>query len=571
MFRKKLTLIIGLVLLLSLALVACQPAAEEPTEAPPAAEPTEPPAAEPTEEEMMPFEPKSVSAPNCDYGGKVLEIAALDAYTVQFSLCKSDPAFIAKAAFTPFAIYPEEWLDANANEANHETLLSAPVGTGAYQLVSWNRGESLEFKRFDDYWGEPAIAENLVFRWATESAARLLELQAGTVDYITNLGADDFATVEADLNMQVVPLPAPNILYIAMTNTFEPFDNVNVRRAIGLGVDRARIVENFYPEGSEVASHFTPCSIAGGCEGSAWPDFDPEAARALLEAEGLGDGFATSIFYRDVFRDYLPEPGAVAVELQTQLADNLGITAEVVVMESGEFIDESTNGRLDGIYLLGWTGDYPHATNFLDFHFSAQNPQYGNPLPEVYEPLEQASQIADPADAASLYAAANDALVDLVPMVPVVHSAAGYAARADLVGVNNPPFGSPIHRLIDPGKDTMVFMKNAEPISLFCQDETDGESLDSCQQVMEGLYVYNTEGNPVPALATACAANDDLTVWTCELRHGVVFHDGSSFDANDVVASWGAGIDASNPNNIGNTGAFEYYSYLWDGLMNVEE
>jgi ABC-type transport system substrate-binding protein len=555
---------VGLLLLVSVALAACQPAA---TEAP---APTEPPAAPPTEEPMEEFVGLVVAAPSCDYGGKVSSIEAVDRYSVVFTLCKPDPAFIAKAAFTPFGIYPQEWLDANANEANQETLLSAPVGTGAYRLDSWNRGDSLVFKRFDNYWGDAAIAETLVFRWATESAARLLELQAGTVDYITNLGPDDFATVEADASLQIVPLPAPNILYIAMTNTFAPFDNVNVRRAIGQGIDRARIVENFYPEGSEVASHFTPCSIAGGCEGAAWPNFDAQAARDLLAAEGLGDGFETTIYYRDVFRDYLPEPGSVAVELQTQLADNLGITASIVVMESGEFIDESTNGRLDGIYLLGWTGDYPHPTNFLDFHFSAQNPQFGDPHAAIYEPLEQASQIADPADAADLYAAANTAIVDLAPMVPVVHSVNAYAASADLGNVNNPPFGSVIHRLIDPGKDTMVFMKNAEPISLFCQDETDGESLDSCQQVMEGLYVYNTEGNPVPALATGCTANDELTVWTCSLREGVTFHDGSSFDANDVVATWGAGIDAANPNHIGNTGAFEYYSYLWDGLMNSE-
>jgi ABC-type transport system substrate-binding protein len=585
MSRNKLFMLLGALLLAGLVLGACQPAAAptaapEPTSAP--AEPTAAPAepteamAEPTEamaeptEEMMEFEGKSVVAPNCDYGGKVLSIEAVDAYTVVFTLCKPDPAFLAKAAFTPFAIYPEEWLDANANAANQETLLSAPVGTGAYYLESWNRGDSIIMQRYEDYWGDPAIADTLVFRWATESVARLLELQSGTVDYITNLGPDDLATVEADSNLQVVPLPAPNILYIAMTNTFAPFDNVDVRKAVGMGIDRDRIVANFYPEGSEVASHFTPCAIPGGCEGDSWYDFDAAAARQMLSDAGFPNGFETTIYYRDVFRDYLPEPGVVAVELQTQLQENLGITADIVVMESGEFIDESTNGRLDGIYLLGWTGDYPHPTNFLDFHFSAQNPQFGTPHPEIYEPLEQASQIADPADAASLYAEANNAIKELVPMVPVVHSAAAYAARADLVGVNNPPFGSPIQRLIDPGKDTLVFMKNAEPISLFCQDETDGESLDTCQQIVEGLYRYNVEGNPEPALATSCEANDDLTVWTCNLREGVTFHDGSTFDANDVIASWGAGIDAGNPNHIGNTGAFEYYSYLWDGLIPAE-
>ena len=143
----------------------------------------------------------------------------------------------------------------------------------------------------------------------------------------------------------------------------------------------------------------------------------------LAEA-GYPDGFKTAIYYRDVFRSYLPEPALVAVEFQTQLKENLGIDAEVVVMESGEFIDESTNGRLDGFYLLGWGADYPHPTNFLDFHFSAENPQFGDPFPEIYETLEEASQIGIPADAEALYAEANNAIKELVPMVPIAHGAA---------------------------------------------------------------------------------------------------------------------------------------------------
>ena len=100
----------------------------------------------------------------------------------------------------------------------------------------------------------------------------------------------------------------------------------------------------------------TPCSILNGCTGESWYDFDPAAAKSLLAEAGFPNGFKSKIFYRDVFRGYLPEPGIVAVEFQYQLRDNLGIDVEVVVMESGEFIDESTNGRLDGFYLLGWGG-----------------------------------------------------------------------------------------------------------------------------------------------------------------------------------------------------------------------
>ena len=125
--------------------------------------------------------------------------------------------------------------------------------------------------------------------------------------------------------------------------------------------------------------------------GDEWYEFDPEGARALLAEAGFPDGFSTSIFYRDVFRTYLPEPSLVAVEFQTQLRENLGIDAEITVMESGAFIDESQAGNLDGFYLLGWGADYPHVTNFLDFHFSSENPQFGDTHPEIYEKLLEAS------------------------------------------------------------------------------------------------------------------------------------------------------------------------------------
>jgi ABC-type transport system substrate-binding protein len=158
------------------------------------------------------------------------------------------------------------------------------------------------------------VAETLVFRWATEGAARLLELQSGTVDHIVKVSPDDYEAVDSDPNLQLLPVPNPNILYLGMSNVQEPFDNPLVRKAIAMGVDRQRIVDNFYPTGSVVASHFTPCSIANACQGEEWYEFDPDAARELLAEAGYPDGFDSSIYYRDVFRVYLPEPGLVAVE-----------------------------------------------------------------------------------------------------------------------------------------------------------------------------------------------------------------------------------------------------------------
>ncbi len=577
MKNRKMLLLFSLFLVMALALAACtgggdEPAEEEATVEEEAAE-EEAAEEEMTEEEMeeMVFEPTSVAAEDCEYGGKISSIEAVDELTVVFNLCKPDPAFLAKIAFTPFGIQPSEWIEETGGTGE---ILENPVGTGPLMVESWNRGDSIIFKRFDDYWGTPSVAETVVLRWNAEGAARLLELQAGTVDHITNVSPDDFETVENDPDLQLLPYPNPNILYLAMTNTFEPFDNVDVRRAVAMGIDRQRIVDNFYAPGSEVASHFTPCSIPNGCQGEEWYEFDPVAAKQLLADAGYPDGFESTIYYRDVFRSYLPEPGLVAVDFQSQLEENLGITVNIEVMESGAFIAESQAGNLDGFYLLGWGADYPHVTNFLDFHFGSENPQFGDPQPEIYEVLLEASTIADEATAAPLYEQANNAIKDLVPMVPIVHGIAADAAKADLGGVQQRPFGATYFHLLEPGdgSDTVVFMQNAEPISLYCADESDGESLRPCQQVVETLFDYELDsGNVRPALATACEPNDDSTVFTCTLREGVLFHDGSHLDANDVVASWSAGIDAANPNHVGNTGTFTYYEYLWDKLINAPE
>jgi len=570
MFRRGWLVLVGFLVVLTLVLGACAPPATPtpaltPTPVPATPTPVPPPPA---------FEPLSLSAPNCDYGGFFQTIEALDEFTVRFTLCKPDPAFLSKMAFSVFSIYPQEWLEATTEPG---ARLEAPVGTGAYILSDWTRGESTTFTRFEDYWGEPGIPDTIVFRWSTESAARLLELQAGTVDGMDNVGPADFGTVEADPNLQLIIRPALNIFYIAMTTTgqgygFEPFNDVRVRQAIGMGIDRQRIVDTFYPPGSEVASHFTPCAIPNGCTGDEWYDFDPEAARALLADAGFPDGFSTRLYYRDVVRGYLPEVGRVAEEIQAQLRDNLGIETEIVVMESGAFIEESTAGRLDGFYLLGWTGDYPHITNFLDFHFGEANIQFGDVYPEIYEKLEEGAQIADPEEAEPIYVDANNAIRELVPMVPVAHGGSAVAYRADVLGGHASPLGNEYFPVVDPGgRDTYVWMQNAEPISLFCADETDGESLRACEQMMEPLYTFEVGGTAVmPALATSCEPNEELTVWTCALRQGVKFHDGSDLDANDVVATFTMGVDAKSPLHVGNTNAFEYYSYLW-GLMNVEE
>lgn len=497
------------------------------------------------------------------YTGNIEQIRAEDEHTVVFDLCEPDVAFLSKVAFTSFAIHDADYLEAHAEDGS---LVEEPNGTGPYSLESWNRGSDITLAANPDYWGDAPLSDTVIFRWSAEAAQRLVELQSGTVDGIDNPGPDDFETIENDSNLALFPREGLNTFYIGFNNAFAPWDNEEVRQAIAMGIDRQAIVDGYYPPGSEVASHFTPCAIPFGCEGDEWYEYDPDAARAVLEPLGI----TTTIQYRDVVRGYLPLPAQVAVEIQAQLAA-IGVTATPEPIESTAYLDAANAGELDGIHLLGWGADYPDATNFLDFHFgSGASPQFGEKFDDITEPLSVGASSVDEADRQAAYEEANNAIRTHVPMIPVAHGGSGTAWQADVEGAHSSPLGNEAMAVIGPGADDqLVWMQNAEPGGLYCADETDGESLRVCEQITEALYAYEIGGTAaIPALAEECAPNDALDEWTCTLREGVTFHDGATFDANDVVVSYAVQWDADHPLHIGRTGTFDYFSALWGGLLN---
>ncbi|WP_119069768.1 ABC transporter substrate-binding protein [Aggregatilinea lenta] len=517
------------------------------------------------------FEPMKQEAESCDYAAGAYglkSIEAIDELTVKFTLCQSDPAFPTKAAFSAFPINSSDYLEQTGGGGD---LVDQPIGTGPYVLDTWTRGDSLTLQAYDGYWGEAPKEPTLVFRWNSEGAARLNELQAGTVDGIDNPSPDDFAAIRENSDLTLYDRPPLNIFYIGYNNTVEPFTDVRVREALAMGIDRQRLVDNFYPAGSIVATQFMPPSIFGYTPEVSWYNFDPEAARALLADAGYPDGFEIELSYRDVVRPYLPEPGRVAEDLQAQLSENLGVTVNINVMESGAFIDAANAGELP-FYLLGWNADYPDATNFLDYHFgSGATPQFGDKFPEITEPLAAAGQLSDPQARLELYVQANQAIKDLVPMIPVAHGASATAFRSAITGAHASPLGNEYFAVVEnPDADQLVWMQNAEPIGLYCADETDGESLRACEQISEALLSYEVGGTAVqPGLAVSYEGNDDATEWTFHLREGVTFHDGSTLDANDVVLSYVVQWDASNPLHVGRVGDFAYFNALFGSFLNA--
>lgn len=505
------------------------------------------------------------------YNGNLKLIKATDANTIEFDFCAPDVAFLSQIAFQALAIDDAGYLIANMGTTpGTGAILNTPNGTGPYKFVSWDKGTRMDFTAFDGYWGTKALTPNLELQWSDQSAARLVALQAGqAVDGIDNPGKGDIPTIQADPSLKFYPREGTNTLYVGMNNQDAPWTNLKVRQAIAQAIDRKTIVDNYFPPGSSVADYFTPCSIPDACKGDAYWAYDPAAAKKSF-VDGMTElgldptTFTTKLSFRTAVRGYDPDPPVIAQEIANELQTNLGITVTLDLEDSGTFLDNNTFGKLDGLFLLGWGMDFPDASNFFDYHFGpGTGVKFGKAIPELVADITKGDQSSDPAVREAAYTKANNIIKAQVPAVIIAHGGSGAAYKATVQNAVAAPLEEQFAFMKAP-TDTLTFMQNAEPLSLYCGDESDGETLRACNQVKESLYAYAPGGSDThPALATKCTANKQLTVWTCNLRTGVKFQGGQDFTADDVILSFAAQWDTLNALHVGRSGAFEY----WDSLI----
>ena len=378
-----------------------------------------------------------------------------------------------------------------------------------------------------------------MFRWSAESAQRLVELQSGSVDGIDNVGTEDFPTVADDASLQLLERDPLNVFYLGFNVDKPPFDNEMLRQAIGYAIDRDRLIENFYPEGSQVADQFLPPGINMYEEGAEGFTYDPDRARDLLAQAGFADGVDLgALSYRAEPRPYLPQPPQVASDIRDQLAQ-VGITVTLDEQESGAFIDNANTGNLS-MYMLGWGADFPDATNFWDFHFGeGASPQFGTGFPDLHEVLADAGSTTDEDERADLYAEANGCCSSTPRRCRSRTAARRWRSRprsrARTPARSRTSSSRPCRSRCRPaGLD-------AERRALGCTAPTrpTARRLRVCEQINESLLAYEVGGTEVvPALAEDYESNDDLTEWTFTPREGVTFHDGFALDAGDVVESY---------------------------------
>ncbi|MBL1065390.1 ABC transporter substrate-binding protein [Streptomyces sp. 7-21] len=314
------------------------------------------------------------------------------------------------------------------------------AGTGPFRITGWNKGnQEITLERFDDYWGDPAGVGTLVFRTIPEEDARRQALEAGDIHGYDLVAPADVEDLERQ-GFQVPVRDVFNIFYVGMTLERNPaLEELEVRQAIAHALDRQSLVDRQLPEGGQVATQFVPHTVDGYSENVTTYDYDPDRARELLADAGYSDLTVDFCYPTEVTRPYMPAPADMFELLRADL-EAVGITVEPRPMQwNPTYLDTVENGGCD-LRLMGWTGDFNDAYNFLGTWFAGYSAEWGFEHEELFELLDRAETEPDLETRVSLYQEANELIMDFLPGVPVSSSPPSIAFAENV----NPPTVSPL-------------------------------------------------------------------------------------------------------------------------------
>lgn len=286
-------------------------------------------------------------------------IVVVDDYTVRFDLVQPDATFLNVLALNFSSAVPKEAVEAaNGDFGKH------PVGSGAFILKEWTVGQRLVFEKNPNYFvkGRPHI-DGFTVEVGQEPLVALLRLQKGEVD-IAGDGIPPAKYLEMkkseDFKGMIVDRQQLETSYVTLNTQVKPFDDVKVRQAVNMAINKDRIVRIINGRATP-ANQVLPPLMPGYDKAYKGYAFDQAKAKALLADAGLKDGFATTLYTSNTD----PQP-RVAQAIQQDLAA-IGIKAEIKALANPNIIAAGgTQGEAPMVWSggLGWIADFPDPSDF---------------------------------------------------------------------------------------------------------------------------------------------------------------------------------------------------------------
>ena len=377
---------------------------------------------------------------------KLLEaIEKVDDYTVRMKLKEPNATMLANLAMDFASIASAEYADFLAKQNKKEQFDQAPVGTGPFSFVTYQKDAVIRFKANKEYWGEKALVDDLVFAITPDPTARYSKVKAGECHFMIAPRPADLAEMQKDPALKVINQSGLNVAYWAFNTQKPPFDKKEVRQAFSMAIDKAAILRDVYLGAGQPAKNLIPPTLWSYNDAVKDYPYDTAKAKAMLEKAGVKTPLEIDLWYMPVQRPYNPNAKRIAEMMQADLA-KIGVNAKLVTFEWGEYRKRMQQGEhITG--MLGWTGDNGDPDNFFFLRGCAAARPGGQNLSkwcnkDYDDRLNKAKSLTDMKERAKLYQEMQVIEHDEAPDFKIAHSVVYETMRKEVTGYKQSPFGA---------------------------------------------------------------------------------------------------------------------------------
>jgi dipeptide transport system substrate-binding protein len=312
--------------------------------------------------------------------------------------------------------------------------------------VQYQKDAIIRYKAFPDYWAGKAKIDDLIFSITPDASVRWAKLQKGECHVMPYPNPADLEAIKKDPNVQILEQAGLNVGYLAYQTTKKPFDDVRVRKAVNMAINKKAIVDAVFLGSGVPAKNPIPPSMWSYNDNVKEDEYNPDAAKKLLAEAGYPNGLETDLWAMPVQRPYNPNARRIAELMQADLA-KIGVKAEIKSFEWGEYRKRAQAGEHQ-MAQLGWTGDNGDPDNFLHTLLgcaSAQSASGSNIAKWCHKPFDdlvtKAKVTTDQAERTKLYEQAQMIFKEQAPWFTVAHAVQLKPVRKEVVDFKLSPFG----------------------------------------------------------------------------------------------------------------------------------
>ncbi|BBU31927.1 periplasmic dipeptide transporter [Burkholderia sp. THE68] len=375
----------------------------------------------------------------------ITRVEKVDSYTVRFTLAQVDTPFLQKMAMPFASILSDEYAQQLLKNGKAADINLLPVGTGPFVFREYKPDATISFDGNREYWRAHAVlVGKLKFAITPDAAVRLQKLKANECHVMSLPRPTDIAAIRANPNLQLMSQVGFNLGFLAYNTSRRPFDNLKVRRALDMAIDKRAIIDSVYQGAGQLATNPMPPTQWSYDKSLGSAPFDPARAKALLAEAGYRDGLSFDLWAMPVQRAYNPNARLMAEMIQADW-EKIGVHAHIVTYEWGEYLKRAHAGEHDAL-LIGWTGDYGDPDDWLGVLLGCDAVAQGNNFSKwCYKPFDDlvksARATSDQETRTSLYMRAQQIFKEQVPFTPIAHSTVYQPLARNVNGFRIDPFG----------------------------------------------------------------------------------------------------------------------------------